>query len=412
MELGRAGMPGLALLKDETAVHELWTGADPGSPPCPPFDAPAAPWLLLAELPRFGVRAREAARSLVDRLDRLVQVDPQRLRELGLARETLAGIQAWRRMDIGHPVMGRVAAILEACRHQDIALVPWTDERYPEALRHIPDAPLVLYARGDPALLTRDQIGIVGSRHATRAGLAHARQFAAELSRQGLLVTSGLALGIDGAAHAGALDAGCPTVAVIGCGLDRCYPRQHEALGRRVVAGGVLVSEYPPGTPARAGHFPQRNRIISGLSRGVLVVEAGLRSGSLITARLALEQGREVFAIPGSIHSPVARGCHQLIKQGARLVETVDDVLEELAGWWSPPVVSTRQPSPAPDRPDLSGLEQREIAVFEALGYDPVSTDALALATGLPADQLMQALLLLELQGLAGSAPGGYLRLA
>lgn len=141
MELGRAGMPGLALLKDETAVHELWTGADPGSPPCPPFDAPAAPWLLLAELPRFGVRAREAARSLVDRLDRLVQVDPQRLRELGLARETLAGIQAWRRMDIGHPVMARVAAILEACRHQDIALVPWTDERYPEALRHIPDAP-------------------------------------------------------------------------------------------------------------------------------------------------------------------------------------------------------------------------------------------------------------------------------
>lgn len=178
------------------------------------------------------------------------------------------------------------------------------------------------------------------------------------------------------------------------------------------MAGGVLVSEYPPGTPARAGHFPQRNRIISGLSRGVLVVEAGLRSGSLITARLALEQGREVFAIPGSIHSPVARGCHQLIKQGARLVETVDDVLEELAGWWSPPVVSTRQPSPAPDRPDLSGLEQREIAVFEALGYDPVSTDALALATGLPAGSTDAGPAVAGVTGPGRFRAGGYLRLA
>ena len=229
------------------------------------------------------------------------------------------------------------------------------------------------------------------------------------------MVTSGLALGVDGAAHAGALDAGYPTVAVIGCGLDRVYPHQHRRLGERVVADGLIISEYPPGTPARAAHFPQRNRIISGLSRGVLVVEAGLRSGSLITARMALEQGREVFAIPGSVHSPVARGCHHLIKQGARLVETVEDILEELGAWWSPPLATeaagTPEPKPGGKGP-LAGLDGREIAVFEALGYDPQSTDALSSATGLPADQLMQSLLLLELQGLVSSAPGGFQKIA
>ncbi|MEC7376443.1 MAG: DNA-processing protein DprA, partial [Pseudomonadota bacterium] len=275
--------------------------------------------------------------------------------------------------------------------------------------------PLVLYARGDTGLLKREQIAIIGSRKATPAGLDHARRFGAELAARQLLVTSGLALGIDGAAHAGALDAGHPTVAVIGCGVDRIYPHQHRRLGERVVADGVIVSEYPPGTPARAAHFPQRNRIISGLSRGVLVVEAGLRSGSLITARMALEQGREVFAIPGSVHSPVARGCHHLIKQGARLVETVDDILEELGGWWSSgpeaAMANADAPKPAQVALDLA-LDRREIAVLEALGYDPQSTDALSSATGLPADQLMQALLLLELEGLASSAPGGYQKIA
>jgi len=216
-------------------------------------------------------------------------------------------------------------------------------------------------------------------------------------------------LGIDGAAHAGALDAGHPTVAVVGCGLDRLYPAQHRQLAHRIIENGLIVSEYPPGTQARAAYFPQRNRIISGLSRGVLVVEASLKSGSLITARTALEQGREVFAIPGSVHSPVARGCHQLIKQGARLVETADDILEELGTWWS--MQAQPEAGEAMDKgPVLAGLDSREIAVFEALGYDPQSTDALSQLTGLPADQLMQSLLLLELEGLAHSAPGGYLR--
>lgn len=377
---------------------------------------PAAPWVLLANLPKFGIRRRQAVLSEATDLSDLLTMNPATLRALGLLSETITAVLAWQSRDLGHPLIARTAAILDACNQQGIGLVPWPDRHYPEALRHIHDAPLVLYSRGDTSLLLLDQIGMVGSRNATRAGLELARRFAAELSKRDLLVTSGLALGIDGAAHAGALDAGYPTLAVIGCGLDRIYPSQHRRLGDRVIDQGLLISEYPPGAPARAAHFPQRNRIISGLSRGVLVVEAGLKSGSLITARMALEQGREVFAIPGSVHSPVARGCHHLIKQGARLVETVDDILEELGTWWSlyPRGESSESgPEPLATTPSaLAELDSREIAVYEALGYDPQSTDALGSATGLPADQLMQALLLLELQGLVSSVPGGYQRIA
>ncbi|WP_372986167.1 DNA-processing protein DprA [Marinobacter sp.] len=392
-------------------MTELLSGAGSRDRFCQALEHPASPWLLLATLPQFGIRRREAAMAATAKLTDLLVMNAATLKAVGLHPESITGIRAWQDKDLTHPALMEVAETLIACGQHGIHILSWADADYPEALRHIHDAPLVLYTQGNQALLGRDQIGIVGSRHATRPGLDHARRFAAELSRRELVVTSGLALGVDGAAHAGALDAGFTTIAVIGCGLDQIYPRQHHKLGQRVIEQGVLVSEYPPGTPARAAHFPQRNRIISGLSRGVLVVEAGLKSGSLITARLALEQGREVFAIPGSVHSPVARGCHHLIKQGARLVETVDDVLEELGAWWSPQAGETDS-GEAPGAPDLSRLGQREIAVFEALGYDPVSTDALGSATGLAADQLMQSLLLLELEGLVSSAPGGYLRIA
>ncbi|MFO7530703.1 MAG: DNA-processing protein DprA [Marinobacter sp.] len=392
-------------------MNELLSSAGSRDRICQALEHPAAPWLLLATLPQFGLRRREAAMAATAQLTDLLAMNAATLKAVGLHPETITGIRAWQDKDTSHPALMEVVEALIGCQRHGIHIVTWADVDYPEALRHIHDAPLVLYTLGNHALLGRDQIGIVGSRHATRPGLDHARRFAAELSRRELLVTSGLALGVDGAAHAGALDAGFPTIAVIGCGLDQIYPRKHHKLGQRVIEHGVLVSEYSPGTPARAAHFPQRNRIISGLSRGVLVVEAGLKSGSLITARLALEQGREVLAIPGSVHSPVARGCHHLIKQGARLVETVDDVLEELGAWWSPQT-GEADPGREPGTPDLSRLGQREIAVFEALGYDPVSTDALGSATGLAADQLMQSLLLLELEGLASSAPGGYLRIA
>ena len=379
------------------------------------FSSATAQWLFLTCLPNLGrTRRRELLTEFPD-LPRLLSMNAATLRAMGMTSDAITAIQAWQQQDETHPAVRDVRFVQDSCRKHGIGILTWPDMDYPEQLRHIHDAPLVLYTLGDTALLARDQIGIIGSRKATPAGLDHARRFAAELSARELLVTSGLALGVDGAAHAGALDAGFPTLAVIGCGLDRIYPHQHRRLGERVIAQGLVISEYPPGTPARAAHFPQRNRIISGLSRGVLVVEAGLRSGSLITARMALEQGREVFAIPGSVHSPVARGCHHLIKQGARLVETVDDILEELGAWWSPPLTPKPASEPEPKRHDngsLAGLDSREIAVFEALGYDPQSTDALSSATGLPADQLMQSLLLLELQGLVSSAPGGFQKIA
>jgi DNA processing protein len=357
--------------------------------------------------------------AIIPDLTDLLNKNPATLKAQGLHGETVAAILAWQQQDETNAVVKAVRQILLDCERHGIERVSWQHPHYPEALRHIHDAPLMLYAQGDSGLLGREQIGIIGSRNATPAGLDHARRFAAELSKRGLLITSGLALGVDGAAHAGALDAGHATIAVIGCGLDRVYPNQHRRLGERVIGNGLMISEYPPGTPARAAHFPQRNRIISGLSRGILVVEAGLKSGSLITARLALEQGREVFAIPGSIHSPVARGCHDLIKQGARLVDQVDDILEELGAAWSLSARSglpelgaakvTREPLAASA---VDALDSREIAVFEALGYDPQSTDALCSATGLPANQLVQSLLLLELEGLVSSAPGGFQKIA
>jgi len=384
------------------------------------FSSPSAQWLFLTCLPKFGRARRRAMLATIPDLTDLLVKNPATLRALGLHAETVAAILAWQQQDEANASVNSVRQALLDCERHGIEIVTWQQPDYPEALRHIHDAPLVLFARGDIRLLSHEQIGIIGSRNATPAGLDHARRFAAELSNRNLLVTSGLALGVDGAAHAGALDAGYATIAVIGCGLDRIYPSQHRRLGERVIEKGLMVSEYPPGTPARAAHFPQRNRIISGLSRGILVVEAGLKSGSLITARMALEQGREVFAIPGSIHSPVARGCHHLIKQGARLVDTVDDILEELGASWSLPSGCAAASDLAPVKRSggssvaspADALDRREIAVFEALGYDPQSTDALCSATGLPADQLVQSLLLLELEGLVSSAPGGFQRIA
>ena len=367
-------------------------------------------WIFLSCLPKFGARRQQAILEQLPEFEQLLTHNAATLKALGLAAETIDALEAWRRQDSAHPVVASADDIYRNCLRTGTAIVTMADADYPEPLRHIHDGPLVLYVRGDRSLLGREQIGIVGSRNATRAGLEHARCFAAALGQKGLLVTSGLALGVDGAAHAGALDAGFPTVAVIGNGVDKPYPYRHRTLSERIAGEGVIVSEYPPGTSAKAGHFPRRNRIISGLSRGILVVEAGLKSGSLITARLALEQGREVFAIPGSVHNPLARGCHHLIRQGAKLVETVDDICEELGGWWT----GQNEGDPSSvvmKRPAIEGLDSREIAVLEALGYDPQSTDDLCSVTGLPADQLMQSLLLLELQGLVDSAPGGFQRI-
>ena len=282
------------------------------------------------------------------------------------------------------------------------SIITLADGGYPPALLEIADPPSVLYVRGNPDLLHRRGIAVVGSRNATPQGTQTAESFARHLAAQGLCIVSGLALGIDAAAHRGALAAQGETVAVIGTGADRIYPARNKELAIAIAERGAIVSEFPLGTPAVAYNFPRRNRIISGLARGVLVVEAAPESGSLITARLAAEQGREVFAIPGSIHSPVARGCHKLIKQGAKLVETAQDILEELGNFAAAPMPAAA-PSAAPD----------ESPILAALGHDPCSLDDLVERTGQSADQLLPELLSLELGGSLAPLPGNrYQRLA
>ena len=280
-------------------------------------------------------------------------------------------------------------------------LLTLADTAYPQSLLEIPDPPSILYVRGNPALLQNRGLAIVGSRNATPQGLQTAETFARALAAKGLGIISGLALGIDAAAHRGALAAKGATIAVIGTGADRVYPARNKELAMAIAEHGTIVSEFPLGTPAIAANFPRRNRIISGLARGVLVVEAALESGSLITARLAAEQGREVFAIPGSIHSPVARGCHRLIKQGAKLVETAQDILEELGSHPESPGV--------PEVADTAGNN----VILKALGFDPCALDDLVDRTGISADRLLGELLTLELDGLIATLPGNrYQRLA
>lgn len=304
------------------------------------------------------------------------------------------------------------AALLDAdvawCTQPRRGLIPWTDPRYPPLLRNIGSPPPALFFRGDADLLTLPQLAVVGSRTATPQGLETAENFAQELARRGLVVTSGLALGVDGAAHRGALAVDGHTIAVCATGLDRVYPARHKALAEAIEAHGLLVSEFAPGTAPRAENFPRRNRLISGLALGVLVVEAARESGSLITARLAAEQGREVFAIPGSIHNVMARGCHRLIRQGAKLVETVDDILEEIGdrvGAW---LSEIPRPASTQDRPT-----HRHQAVLDALGDRAVGLDELVDRLGMGVEALSSALLELELEGRIASAAGGrVMRLA
>lgn len=287
----------------------------------------------------------------------------------------------------------------ESPAHQ---LVTLADARYPAALLNTADPPLMLYLRGRPEVLSHvRKLAIVGSRNPTPQGETNARQFARSLTQSGLCVVSGLALGVDGAAHAGALEGGGPTIAVVGTGLDTVYPQRHAPLATHIAENGLIVSEYPLGTPPLAAHFPQRNRIIAGLCQGTLVVEAAVKSGSLITARCAAEQGREVFAIPGSIHAPQSRGCHALIRQGAKLVESAQDILEDLQ------VVDKvdRLSDPAPDRLSPPGDD-----LLEAMGHDPVGLDALQARTGLETAALQARLLELELDGQVSRMPGGLLQ--
>ena len=277
--------------------------------------------------------------------------------------------------------------------HDGHSLLTLADADYPVYLREIADAPPLLYCMGRRELLNRACLGIVGSRNATPQGLLDAEAFARALSESGLTIVSGMALGIDAAAHRGGLSGAGSSIAVVGTGLDRIYPARNKTLAHQLAENGLIVSEFPLGTPPLPGHFPKRNRIISGLSRGVLVVEAAPDSGSLITARVAAEQGRDVFAIPGSIHSPLSRGCHALIKQGAKLVESAQDVLEEMA--WTITTPPVRHDAPAPD------------AILDVMDTAPMTADSIAERCGLTLDALSAKLLMLELEGRVATLPGG-----
>jgi DNA processing protein len=284
-------------------------------------------------------------------------------------------------------------------------LITLADANYPKPLLEIDNPPPILYAYGNLEVLNQHGIAIVGSRHATPQGEKNAEDFAQNLCDQGLCIISGMALGIDGAAHRGALKSHGHTIAVVGTGLDIVYPAKHRELAHRIAEHGLLISEFPLGTPSKAQNFPRRNRIISGLSLGCLVVEANIESGSLITARLAAEQGREVFAIPGSIHSPVSKGCHQLIKQGAKLVESTSDIMEELKN-----MLSEISPNGSIALSGQSGPETNPLLV--SMGFDPVSFDTLLSLSGLTTDRLSAMLMMLELEGKITNINGGkYQRL-
>ena len=337
----------------------------------------------------------------------LFEAGARELAALGFSRSAIARIRA---MDWS--AVGRDRDVLD---HLGAGIVPIGTERYPARLAAIASPPPVLYCRGNPEVLGHPQLAVVGARAATRGGRERARAFARTLAECGLVVTSGLARGIDAAAHRGALDAGAPSVAILATGPDRIYPRSNAGLAGELIETGAVITERAPGTPPRPENFPRRNRLISGLCLGVLVVEASLRSGSLITARLAADEGREVFAIPGSVDNPLSRGCHALIRDGAKLVESVVDVIEELAhpgGLQGPPASS--EPAASDDSADTGGGSGGSARrVLDAVGHDPVTIDRLVEHTGLTPDRLSSILLSLELDGRLDALPGGrYVRVA
>jgi DNA processing protein len=372
-------------------------------------DAELRAWLALLDASALGPAMARALRARHGSARAALEAGRGAWVADGLDHESIAAL--------ARPDPARVDAALRWLEAPDHHLLLAGGDELPPALERIAQPPAALFVVGDPSVLWTAQLAIVGSRNATSGGLAHARDFAATLAQAGLTITSGLALGIDGAAHAAALDAGGATIAVCGTGLDRVYPRRHAALARRIAERGALVSEFPLGTGPRADHFPRRNRLIAGLALGTLVVEAGIASGSLITARLAVEAGRDVFAIPGSIHNPLARGCHRLIREGAKLVETARDVLDELGpsaralgselaqrlAQPAAPAPATRTPSaprgarssatPAsPADPDYRCLRA-------ALAHDPLTIDELVARTGLTVPVVSSMLLLMELDG-------------
>jgi DNA processing protein len=357
-----------------------------------PIPADARHWFALEAIPGLGA---ESVRQL---LDALGDINGIFAAPYGALRDLLGDKLAEQVVRAGDPPLPEAAR--QWLDSPDAHFIACTDAAYPPLLNALPGAPAWLYVKGRPEVLHQPMLAIVGSRNATPQGCRDASAFARHLAEAGLTIVSGLAEGIDTAAHEGSLTGSGSGVAVVGTGLDRVYPAKNRDLAHRLSAGGALVSEFALGTPPKPGHFPRRNRVISGLALGVLVVEAAPQSGSLITARLAGEQGREVFAIPGSIHSPLAKGCHHLIRQGAKLVESAEDILEELRGTWAP--------KPRGRSVSVQNAEEMaETGLLSLLDSTPRSLDELAAGSGLTVDRLSAMLLTLELEGRVAPVPGG-----
>lgn len=367
--------------------------------------APLRQWLLLSALFQSANIPSGETTSL------LSSTQKQKVRDLWRHYQDAADadtfVQGLQETDYAASVRRQLDACERWCEQAGHQVVTRTMPDYPPLMATMPDAPPLLFVRGDPAVLSLPQIAMVGSRKPTSAGRRLAWQFAQQLSQAGFVITSGLALGIDAASHEGALRASGLTIAVLGTGLDRIYPDSHAALAASISERGALVSELLPGSPPRAWHFPRRNRLISGLAHGVLVVEAALSSGSLITARMAAEQGREIFAIPGPITNPVSRGCHRLLRQGAVLVEEVADILAELGGLlqWQQQA-QTPQATPV----DAAVTDVLSQGILAQIAYNPVSVDELATQLCCELSELLPRLLQLELAGLLECHAGRYTR--
>jgi DNA processing protein len=352
-------------------------------------------WLRLNAIPGLGPKRIQAL---------LIHLSPAELFALPVRELQRMGFNPPQCHAISKPT-SQVNKALEWLDNTNNHLLHWASVDYPDSLRQIDAPPVVLFVEGDPMRLNDTQVAIIGSRHATPGGLKSAYRLASELAREGVVVTSGLAIGIDGAAHAGALEAGS-TIAVVATGLDRVYPKRHEQLAVKIRAHGAMVSEFWPGTPPKAEFFPRRNRIISGLSRGVLVVEAAIKSGSLITARYAADQGREVFALPGSIDNPLCEGTHRLIQEGAKLITCTADILDEILPYLSQNLavsdadskINTQQQLP------LGGL-------LDNVGYEATGIDEVVESSSLPVEEVVRQLTELEILGVIAAVPGGYVRL-
>jgi DNA processing protein len=357
-------------------------------------------WLRLSRMPGSTIQNIQSLLYFFGEIEAVFEADRKQLENILPAQGKLVDAL------LGEGDPDKLAQDLEWLQQENNHLVPFTDDQYPPLLLQTGGAPASLFVTGDVSALCLPQIAIVGSRNPSAGGVENARAFAASLVNSGLVITSGLAQGIDSAAHEAAVTAGGKTIAVMGTGLQRVYPAANRDLAHAVAEQGALVSEFPLDAPPRRENFPQRNRIIAGLALGTLVIEAAVKSGSLITARLAGESGREVFAVPGSIHSALAKGCHRLIKQGAKLVETANDIIEEL----EPMVGALRQQAQAPEAPQ-SAIAAEFSDLLDIIGYDPVDINQLVERSGLTTDVISSMLLKMELEGVVETDPGGrYLR--